>query len=61
MKKFKLFLLLIIFVFGMFPAYSEEQKKILMIMNLIFIQVRLISAMMERELAYLEFSIKMKV
>ena len=28
MKKFKLFLLLIIFVFGMFPAYSEEQKKI---------------------------------
>ena len=27
MKKFKLFLLLIIFVFGMFPAYSEEQKK----------------------------------
>ena len=28
MKKFKLFLLLIIFIFGMFPAYSEEQKKI---------------------------------
>ena len=28
MKKFKLFLLLIIFVFGIFPAYSEEQKKI---------------------------------
>ena len=28
MKKFKLFLILIIFVFGMFPAYSEEQKKI---------------------------------
>ena len=28
MKKFKLFLLLIIFVFGMFPANSEEQKKI---------------------------------
>ena len=27
MKKFKLFLILIIFVFGMFPAYSEEQKK----------------------------------
>ena len=27
MKKFKLFLLLIIFVFGMFSAYSEEQKK----------------------------------
>ena len=28
MKKFKLFLILIIFVFGLFPAYSEEQKKI---------------------------------
>jgi len=27
MKKFKPFLILIIFVFGMFPAYSEEQKK----------------------------------
>ena len=27
MKKFKLFLILIIFVFGMFSAYSEEQKK----------------------------------
>ena len=28
MKKFKQFLLLIIFVFGMFPAYSDDQKKI---------------------------------
>ena len=28
MKKFELFLLLIIFIFGTFPAYSEDQKQI---------------------------------